>query len=357
MTEAPFGVRRLVVERGACTVAQHELGLRFAERIEHVQGAAKVRPMVSFVYEASAISARSFEMPLDAIDRRSDWYRVVNEATESLARRTLRKLLDLDPEAKRTDALVVVSATYAGFPALSRRLQEALGLPLETACFDLSGLGCAGATQGWSFVHALLESRQARRAALLLVDAMGTFSQSRTHATVPSMEEVVAHCLASDGAAALSIERGGDGASVFAYAGVRLESRLWPGSLHLNDLTADARNAPYLSVGGDIRKRVVEELAPQLGRGAAGEPVFFHPGGAALMRALVHHDPRFRETAEVSLAVLAEHGNVGASSAVWVLDRAMARGMAVGPRFRLVALGPGIVTTILEVDGVERGKA
>jgi predicted naringenin-chalcone synthase len=75
------------------------------------------------------------------------------------------------------------------------------------------------------------------------------------------------------------------------------------------------------------------------------------------MNALVRHDPRLSETAALSMSVLRENGNVGSSSAVWVLHRAMGRDMAIGPKLRLVALGPGIVTTILHVDGVERGLA
>jgi alkylresorcinol/alkylpyrone synthase len=354
-------VRRVTVERGAHAVGQLELGARLALQIERTaDGGARAAQLAAFVHERSGIAERTFELPLDVVDRRTDWYLLVNEATESLSRRTLEKLFAADPGARDADALVVVTSSYAGFPALSRRLQAALELPLDLACFDLSGLGCAGATQGWLFAHALLSAGQARRVSLLLVDVMGTFAQSRRHRTAPSMEQLVAHCLASDGAAALSLSLSTEPEPTIdcflSYMDAGLASRLWPCSLHLNDLTADRENAPFLAVGGEIRVRLMGELAA-LGIGAGGEPVFFHPGGAALMGALRDGHPELSETAALSASVLEESGNVGSASAVWVLERALARGMAVTPRFRLVALGPGIVTTVLTVDGVERGRA
>src|SRR5262249_39553605 len=178
-----------------------------------------------------------------------------------------------------------------GFPSLSRRLQASLELPPATRCFDLAALGCAGATQGWWLAHALMASRSVERVCVLLVDVMGTFAQCRRHTRVPAMEQLVAHCLASDGASALSLGRDWSSACALRYGDARLDSRLWPGSLHLNDLTSDRDNMPYLSVGGDIRSRVLAELAHHLDEESATRPIFFHPGGAALMHPLVAHHP------------------------------------------------------------------
>jgi alkylresorcinol/alkylpyrone synthase len=354
---APFVLRSVVVERGAHSAEQGQLAARLGSQLAALEGGAEAAKLAAFVHDHAGIAQRHFEVPFEGVERRTDWYRLVNEASESLGRRTLERLFEADPGARGNDALVVVSSTHAGFPSLSRRLQQALLLPVEATCFDLAGLGCAGATQGWSFAHALLASGQARRVSLLLVDTMGTFSQSRRQTRPPSMEQLVAHCLASDGAAALSLARESGDRFALRYCDARLASRCWRDALHLNDLTADHDNAPFLSVGADIRKRLIDELAPYLGADPAAEPIYFHPGGAALMSALVRHDPRLVESAALSLSILRENGNVGAPSAVWVLDRALDRGMPVGPTLRLVALGPGIVTTTLELDGVERGQA
>jgi alkylresorcinol/alkylpyrone synthase len=352
-------LRSIVVARGAHSVAQRDLASRIALQLGAIENGAQAAKLAAFVHDQSAIDWRHFEVPLGELDRRSDWYRVVNAAVESLGRHALERLFEKDAGARNADALVVVSSTHSGFPALSRRLQHALRLRMDAGCYDLGALGCAGATQGWSFAHALLASGQARHVVLLLVDAMGTFSQCRRHRETPSMEQLVAHCLASDGAAALSLGLAADSETAFAlsYTDVRLRSRLWPDALHLNDLTADRDNAPFLSVGADIRTRLTTEIGDLLDADPATLPVYFHPGGSALMNALVRYDERLAETVSLSLSVLRENGNLGASSAAWVLERAIARGMAVVPKMRVVALGPGIVTTVLEVDGVERGQA
>jgi alkylresorcinol/alkylpyrone synthase len=200
----------------------------------------------------------------------------------------------------------------------------------------------------------LLESGRASNVCVLCADAMGTHSQMRRHRTAPSMAQLVAHCLASDGAAALLLSREPGSQPVLAYRDLRLASQLWSNALDQNDLTADADNQPFILVGKDIRVRLVTELSALLTPEVLSTPLFVHPGGAALMRLLTKHFGMLAETAEVSSSILEEHGNLGSPSVLLVLERALAVGMSVVPRFRLVALGPGIVSTVLLFDGVER---
>ena len=131
----------------------------------------------------------------------------------------------------------------------------------------------------------------------------------------------------------------------------RLESRLWPDSLGENDFTASTDNQPLISVGKDIRTRLVGELGPLISD-IDPETALFHPGGAALMRALGSANPELVPTLQVSSAILRDHGNIGAASILWVLDAVWNDGRRLGPRLRLIALGPGIVSTKLCFEGV-----
>src|SRR5579871_4250237 len=401
MPEPRFYLRRLALAHGAHSYAQEEMADRMRRRLASVPDAEATSQVVGFVYGHSGIQRRFFELPLQEIEKRGDWYRMTNQASHAMATRALGALLGDELPASACDALIVVSSSYAGFPSLSRRLQEqfsfpvetqcwdlaALGcelpasacdalivvsssyagfpslsrrlqeqfsFPVETQCWDLAALGCAGPTHGIAMAQALLEAGACKNACVVCVDAFGTHGEARRHKAPPTMAMLVAHCLASDGAAAFVVGRDPGPRPLLSYRSCKLVSRLWPGSLDQNDFTADQDNQPLISVGKEIRTRIGDELAKVLDDDSLREPLFVHPGGAALMRLLRERYPPLAATADLSMSVLADHGNLGAPSVLWVLDRALSASFAVAPRFRLVALGPGIVTTLLLVDGVER---
>jgi predicted naringenin-chalcone synthase len=341
----------VVVEPGLHTYPQAELAEAFRRRIEDLEGAETIRSMVGFVYEHSAILERHLEVPLEVVEARTDWYRLVNEATVSLARRALRRLLEQSAIAAEIDALVVVSSSHAGFPSLGRLLQEELGLRLDATVYDVTGLGCAGPTHGLHLASLLLRGGDHRRVCVVCVDAMATHGESRVHDVAPSMSQLVAHCLASDGAAAIVVSADPLEGAVLSWERCGLVSRLWPGALGDNDFTADASNQPLISVGQGIRKRLLDELLPLL-EGVDPDTTLFHPGGAALMRALGDARRELQPTLDLSTSILRRHGNVGSASVLWVLEEALRRGRRLWPVMRLVALGPGIVSTVLRCEGV-----
>lgn len=355
MTDRTY-LHSIVVEAGKHTHAQAELADIFRRRLDALEGADAMRQMVRFVYENSMIQDRHFEQGIEVAQRRSDWYLVVNEAALSLSRRTLKKLFEAGCPPKSFDALVVVSSTYAGFPSLGRRLQEDMGFRLDALCYDLAGLGCAGSTHGLHLASALMSAGAARRVCVLCVDVMGTYGESRVHHRPPEMSQLVGHCLASDGAAALSMGMEPTDSAMFSWRDCVLRSQLWSNALAENDLTATEDNEPALSVGKGLRSRIIEELGPLL-EGADPETTLFHPGGAALVRILGTAVPAFQPTLDVSSSVLEQHGNIGAASLLWVLHEAISRGRPLAPTLRLVALGPGIVSTRLCLGRVEGAPA
>jgi predicted naringenin-chalcone synthase len=344
--------RRLAVALGAHSYAQDALADDLRARVEAVPDSRSFAQMIGFVFDHSAIRTRHLELSIEEIDQRDDWYRAVNQANHSLALRVLAELFAGDTAAAECDALIVVSSSYAGFPSLSRRLLEPLGFALDTLCFDLAGLGCAGPTHGIMLADALLGQGRCTTVCIVCVDAMATHGQFRRHTKVPTMAQLVAHALASDGAAALLMTREPGRSPIFAHESCRLTSQQWSGSLDQNDFTADEDNQPMLSVGKDIRTRIGPELDKILDEDALGSPIFFHPGGAALMRTLKASYPQLADSVDLSMTVLTEHGNLGAASLLCVLDRVLVERAVITPRFRLLALGPGIVTTSLLLEGV-----
>ena len=348
-------LKRLVITPGAHTRPQAELARDLRARIADLPGSRQITSVVGFVYERSGIKQRHFEIDLEEIERHDNWYGLVNQATFALGARALEQLFSEEISPADCDGLVVVASSYAGFPSLGRRLQARFGLPASAPCFDLTGLGCAGPTHGLYLAHTLLEQGACRDVCVLCVDAMGTHGQSRKHREVPVMSQLVAHCLASDGAAALVLGKDPGARPLLGYEACSLSSRLWPDSLDLNDFTASEDGQPYISVGSGIRTRLLEECAVAFTPEVLASPLYLHPGGAALMKIIADRFPELRETAALSLSVLAEHGNVGSPSLLWVLDQALARGLPVGPQVHLFALGPGIVSSMLRLEGALAG--
>lgn len=342
-------LERPVVEPGEHTYPQAELARLFRQRLSKLEGSEQIRQMVGFVYEHSSIEQRHLEVSVADIESRSGWYRRVNAATSSIAQRAVGKLIREELSADSFDALVVVSASHAGFPALSRLLQTNLGLRLDALCYDLTGLGCAGPTHGLQLADMLITSGAARRVCVVCVDAMATHGESRVHNQIPNMSQLVAHCLASDGAAATVVSSAPTSDNCISWDGCRLDTRLWPNSLAENEFGASEDNQPLIVVGKEIRTRLLDELGPTV---AAANPdtTYFHPGGLALMRQLGASFPAFVPTLDISSKILRKHGNMGSASVLWVLHEAWAR--CSGPDLRLIALGPGIVSTQLSLTGV-----
>ena len=350
-------LRQLSTVAGAHTYGQARLADELHAALEPLADARSVAQLVRFVYQHSAIAERHLEVPLERAQERGDWVRLVNEATLSLCERSLEQLFAVDGAlpASECDGLVAVSSSHVGFPGLTRLVQERLGFPLDALSFDLGALGCAGPTQGLHLATTLVASGACRNVCLVCVDAMGTHGAARRHVRAPSLAQVVAHCLASDGAAALVVGQDPGPKPLLSFRGATLRNQLWPGSLDLNDFTADGDNQPFMSVGKEIRNRIVVELEPIVdAEPLRTAPILFHPGGAALMKLISDRWPALADSVAISCAVLARHGNLGSSSLLWVLAEAIARGAPLTPRLRLAALGPGIVSTLLTLDGVER---
>ncbi|MBX2798086.1 MAG: hypothetical protein KTR31_10465 [Myxococcales bacterium] len=345
-------MRALTTTTGRHTTDQAELGRRLSQSVADLPDPQGRRRLIGFVHAHSGIQQRHVEVAPGALVGDPDWQRGVQEASLSLSERCLRQLGAADPDGVRDcGALVVVSSTFAGFPAASRVLQDRLQLPRQATCWDLSGLGCAGPTQGLFLAWSLLQQGH-DNVIVLFVDAMASFGSARVWSQVPEMSEVVAHCLASDGAAAILIGRTPAAQPVFGFTDCTLQSRLWSDSLDQNDLTV-RDGWPYLSVGKQIRTRLVQETGDLLDDDFVAHPAFLHPGGPDLMKRVVAARPQLAATVEVSMAVLERHGNLGSASVVFVLDEALRRSMPLVPRFGVFALGPGIVATRLRVDGVE----
>ena len=318
------------------------------------ENSKSISQMVNFLYMHAEIKQRHFEVELEEINKRTDWYKLVNDATYSLSSRLLQQLFQESVKAEECDALIVVCSTHSGFPGLSRKLQQKFGFSVTTLCFDITAQGCTGAPHGFLLAHQLLQTGRCKNVCLLCIDVLGTYCLSSKSLKLPAVSNIVANCLTSDGAAALVLGKTPGPQPIFSYKDSELFTRLWLDSLEYNVLSAGEDNQPYVWVGKEIQTRLVEELEKEVNPAMLEEPIFLHPGGVALMKLIRKKYPHLGGSTELSLSELEETGNIGAPSVLFVLKKALEHGNPITPRFRLVTFGPGKTTAILLIDGVEK---
>ena len=111
------------------------------------------------------------------------------------------------PDLKREDVQLLIVCTQNpdyGLPHTSALVQDRLGLPTTTACFDV-GLGCPGFVYGLSIVHSMLETLNLTNALIVTSDPYSKVIDPADRGTSP---------LFGDGAAATWISRTGAGGQI-----------------------------------------------------------------------------------------------------------------------------------------------
>ena len=114
------------------------------------------------------------------------------------------------PDLKREDVQLLIVCTQNpdyGLPHTSALVQDRLGLPTTTACFDV-GLGCSGFVYGLSIVHSMLETLNLTNALIVTSDPYSKVIDPADRGTSP---------LFGDGAAATWISRSGTGGQIGTF--------------------------------------------------------------------------------------------------------------------------------------------
>ena len=111
------------------------------------------------------------------------------------------------PDLRREDVQLLIVCTQNpdyGLPHTSALVQDRLGLPTTTACFDV-GLGCSGFVYGLSIAHSMLETLNLTNALIVTSDPYSKVIDPADRGTSP---------LFGDGAAATWISRTGAGGQI-----------------------------------------------------------------------------------------------------------------------------------------------
>jgi alkylresorcinol/alkylpyrone synthase len=326
-----------VIEQTDAAAAAGEL---FASRYSGFRRMAQV-------FETAGIRRRNAVRPLEWFREPHGWPDrtavYLEEGTRLFVQAARRALTSAGLEAHQVDTVVTVSSTGIATPSLEARAASELGFRSDVRRVPVFGLGCAGGVTGFSLAARLAKADPGSVVLMVTVE-LCTLAFRLDELTKANM---VATALFGDGAAACVLRAGDEGLAEVEASG----EHLWPDTLDIMGWNVDplgfgvifAQAIPPFAqenVGPAVRG-ILERAGLQL---QDVDRFICHPGGVKVIDALERSLSMDQGSLDHERAVLAEHGNMSAPTALFVLERAIAAGLP--NRSALLAMGPGFTASV-----------
>lgn len=272
--------------------------------------------------------------------------------------RTERQLLGLAAEAvealsvDQAEVGVVVTGSYysLGGPTLAHRLIDRFDLPPDVDKYHLVGAGCASAVPLFRLASQALRDRPGQRALVVAAESLtGLLTWVGPDA---EKVKVVGSSLFGDGCGVALLAPGAEAAGPAIVASAVHQI---PGTLDHVRLVATAddsqvqmsRELPAIAAN-DLRPLVDAFLQRSGVSLDAIDHWLVHPGGRGILDGIQEGLGLDDVDTAPSRAVLAEYGNVGTPSALFVLEETVrTRAPRAGERGLMVTIGPGVTVGLM----------
>jgi alkylresorcinol/alkylpyrone synthase len=240
------------------------------------------------------------------------------------------------------DTVVTICSTGIATPSLDARVSRRMGFRSDVSRVPVFGLGCAGGVSGLSIASRLAQARPGTNVLLVALE----LSSLAVRLDELTKANIIAVSLFGDGAAAIVLRAGDGGATRIEHTG----EHLWP-----NTLDVMGWNIDPTGFGVILRRTVPEfvttELKPALLKILTSMQLSLsdidrfvcHPGGAKVINAIEAALSLDQGTLEHERQIIAEYGNMSAPTVLFILERAMAKGLPA--RSLVTALGPGFTAS------------
>ncbi len=335
----------------ATAVPPHELDQRaVADAARKVYARTFARfPKLVDVFVNAGIERRYSARPLQWLSEPHDWAERTEaylESASDLFMRTARAALDRARiSARDVDVIVTVSSTGIATPSIEARVGPEMGFRPTVMRVPVFGRGCAGGVSGLA-LGARLARAEPGEVVLVVVVELCTLTSRTDRGT---KADVISSALFGDGAAAAVLRAGSE------MCGLRIGAaaeHTWPSTLDIMGWVVDpigfrvmlSRSLPRFveqRMAAPVRRfiKAARLQAPQL---------ICHPGGAKVLDAIETALELQKGTLRDEREVLRGHGNMSAPTVLFVLERALRRGLR-GPAV-LSALGPGFTANFLALE-------
>jgi alkylresorcinol/alkylpyrone synthase len=309
------------------------------------------------VYDNAGVETRYSCVPLDWYRSTGGWKTrnalFVKHAVELLRRAAQDCLTRAQIPAQRVDTIVVVSSSGIAVPSLDARVMAELPFRRDVQRLPIFGLGCAGGVLGLARAAAMARAAPGSMVLLLVVELCSlTFRD-----TDLGKSNIIATALFGDGAAAALVTCDRDAARS-PQQGPELVGwgeHTWPDTLDVMGWRVEEDGFGVLfsrAIPGIVRDRygtAVDDFLARQGLGSKDlDGTLCHPGGAKVLDALEAVFDLAPGAMTDARAVLRDYGNMSAATVLFVLARALERGLR--GRHLVSSLGPGFTAGFLLLE-------
>jgi len=305
------------------------------------------------VFQTAGINQRYSARPLPWFLEPQGWRErtaaYLEVATALFIEAANKALVAAELRADEIDTVVTISSTGIATPSLEARAAGAIGFRSDIQRVPVFGLGCAGGVSGVAIASRLAAASPGSKVLLVVVE-LCTLAFRYDELTKAN---IVATALFGDGAAACVLSTEGKGLATITAAG----EHLWPDTLDIMGWEMDSQGFGVIfaqAIPGFAARNMrpaVEGILKAAGLGLDDiDQLICHPGGTKVINAL----EKCFELAPGALvherAVLADHGNMSAPTALFVLNANIKAGLA--PRSAMIAMGPGFTASGVVIEAV-----
>jgi alkylresorcinol/alkylpyrone synthase len=256
--------------------------------------------------------------------------------------------LGIDPGEIGT---VISASLYSlGVPTLAHRLVEHYGMEPTTDKYHITGVGCASGVPLMRLATQTLHDHPDKHTLILAAESMSSLLTS-AGAEDPKAK-TVGSAIFGDGCAAALISRSlhADGPTILASQVHQIGATLDAVSLHLaaeDSYLHLARELPDLA-GAGLPGVVSGFLERNELSSSDVDHWIVHPGGRRIIENVQSALGLSREDVATSWSALAEHGNIGTPSIMYVLKDTIERSRPQpGERGLMVTIGPGVTAGLM----------
>lgn len=338
---------------------QEQLWEQFFER--HYDGNRTARR----VWSSSGVATRHgvVDPRVEDVSRWSTGARMARFAQEALPlgkEAVSAALADSGITASDVGLFTVVSCTGYGTPGLDVLLARDLGMSARVQRLFVGHMGCYAALPGLGAAGDFTAARE-RPSVLLCLELPSLHAQPSTTTTTDrrasqdDVQQMVAHALFSDAAAAVVMGPGGPGVELVDVVALTDSSTSDHMTWDITDLGFKMGLSPRVPDVLALHVRdVVDDLLGAHGvrrEDVAGWAV--HPGGPRIIDVVQERLDLDPALLEVSRGVLRDFGNCSSATVLLVLDRVLHGGIDPGGHVVAMAFGPGLTlyAALLRVVG------